>query len=102
MVREPQKLIYKNAKEIFLEQDKALFLGGDHSISYSLVKAFKDVNGIDSFLVVFDAHADCMDSRGMKEPTHEEWLRALIEQGFSVENIILISTRFLISIPNGI
>jgi len=31
----------------------------------------------------------------MKEPTHEEWLRKIIEDGFPVENILLIGARNL-------
>ena len=33
------KLIYENALESF-NKDRVIFLGGDHSISYSLIKAF--------------------------------------------------------------
>lgn len=88
-VEEANELIYKNSREIFSEQDKALFIGGDHSISYSIVKGFKD--NFNGFLIVFDAHVDCM--KPMKEPTHEEWLRRLIEEGFPVENILLVGVR---------
>ena len=94
-VEESQELIYKNAKKIFSEQDKAFFIGGDHSISYPLMKAFSEVFR-NSFLIVFDAHVDCIaGGKGTsgKEPTHEEWLRKLVEEGFPPENIILISAR---------
>ena len=40
---------------------------------------------------MFDAHADCMPP--MKEPTHEEFLRAIIEDGFNPENVILVGAR---------
>jgi len=89
-IKESEGLIYKNAKEEFERQDKIVFIGGDHSISYSIVKAFNDVFS-DSFLIVFDAHADCM--KPMKEPTHEEWLRAVVDSGFKPENIVLIGAR---------
>lgn len=36
------KLIYKNAFETFEEKPRVVFLGGDHSISYSLTRAFFD------------------------------------------------------------
>jgi len=29
----------------------------------------------------------------MKEPTHEEWLRKLIEDGFPTKNILLVAVR---------
>jgi len=91
-VEEANHLIFENSKEIFEKNFKAFFVGGDHSISYSIVKAFNKVqeNGL---LIVFDAHADCVEPG--KEPTHEEWLRKLIEEGFQSEKIILISARNL-------
>jgi len=88
------KLIYKNSFETFEEQPKVIFLGGDHSISYSTTRAFFDYcqnNEKEPCLIVFDAHADCMES--MKEPTHEEWLRKLVEDGFPTKNILLVGVR---------
>ena len=108
-IEEANELIYKNAFEIFEKKHKVVFLGGDHSISYSLTRAFlnscqnsgrvSQVHSASSMrgqikepcLIVFDAHADCMEP--MKEPTHEEWLRKLIENGFPAENILLVGVR---------
>ena len=93
-VEEANKLIYKNAFETFEDYPKTVFLGGDHSVSYPLTRAFFDYcenSGKQPCLVVFDAHADCMPA--IKEPTHEEWLRKLIEDGFPVENILLVGVR---------
>ncbi len=87
-------LIYKNSFEAFETKSKTIFLGGDHSISYSITRAFFDSvqnSGRESCLIVFDAHADCMEP--MKEPTHEEWLRKLIEDGFPSENVLLVCVR---------
>ncbi len=104
-------LIYKNSFEAFETKPKTIFLGGDHSISYSITRAFLDScqnsGGVsqahpdlsklgqikEPCLIVFDAHADCMTP--MKEPTHEEWLRKLIEDGFPAENILLVGVRNL-------
>ncbi len=89
-------LIYKDAFEIFEEKPKTIFLGGDHSVSYSLIRAFFDFcdsSGKEPCLIVFDAHADCMPP--MKEPTHEEWLRKLVSDGFPTENILLVGNRNL-------
>src|SRR3989344_2209446 len=89
------KLIHENALEIFSEKPKTIFIGGDHSISYSLVRAFNEnckTNRREPRLVVFDAHGDCMPlTKGTGNyPNHEEWLRALNEiQGFSPKNILL-------------
>jgi len=68
-------LIYKNSFKMFETQPRTVFVGGDHSISYSLTRGFFDSCqnlGKEPCLIVFDAHADCMIP--MKEPTHEEWL----------------------------
>ena len=88
------KLIYENSLEIFETKPRVIFLGGDHSISYSTGKAFLDYCRKERkkpCLIIFDSHADCMFP--MKEPTHEEWLRKLIEEGFPKENILLVGLR---------
>ena len=88
------KLIYENSLEIFSEKSKTIFLGGDHSISYSIGRAFLDNcknTKRKPCLIIFDSHADCMASE--KEPTYEEWLRKLIENGFPKENILLVGAR---------
>lgn len=93
-LEETQSIIFKEALELFEKnrdsKEKIIFLGGDHSISFPLVRAFRMVYPL-SFLFVLDAHVDLMEP--MKEPSHEEWLRALIEGGFSPEEIILLGTR---------
>ena len=97
-IESANKLIYKNAFEMFESKEKTIFLGGDHSISYSIGKAFLDHcenKGAEPCLIVFDAHPDCMSvTKGSeKYPNHEEWLRVLIERGFPSENILLIGIR---------
>jgi arginase family enzyme len=92
------KLIYENAFESFEEHPKVVFLGGDHSISYSLTRAFFDYienkgEGKKPCLIVFDAHPDVMEPVDRKFPTHEEWLRNLIEDGFPVDSILLVGVR---------
>jgi len=123
------RLIYDSAFKSFKENNKTFFIGGDHSISYALTRAFFDFcqSGFcfnqnqdetidfdeekikEPCLIVFDAHPDVMpdDFSGkkdkdknskecfseMKTPTHEEWLRDLIDDGFPVENILLIGVR---------
>lgn len=90
------ELIYKNSLKIFETKNKVIFLGGDHSISYGIGKSFLDYNkkiGKESCLIVFDAHADCMKPVDSEIPTHEEWLRGLIEVGFPSENILIVGAR---------
>ena len=90
-ISEDEERIYSGAKRIFLGGEKVVFVGGDHSVTYPIFKAFKE-RVKDAFLIVFDAHADCMPP--MKEPTHEEWLRAVIEKKLVVpQNIVLIGAR---------
>ncbi|MBU0957340.1 MAG: arginase family protein [Nanoarchaeota archaeon] len=94
-LEEQNQLIYKNSNDIFQNQDKVVFLGGDHSISYSTVRAF--VHNVkmaekEPCLIVFDAHADC--DNPMKEPSHEEWLRGLIDGGeIKPESVLLVGIR---------
>lgn len=91
-IDEQWELIYKNSKEVFEIQDKVIFLGGDHSISHPIGKAFLETFGKEkSYLVVFDAHPDCMPA--LREPTHEEWLNAIVKDGWDPSKIILIGLR---------
>lgn len=90
------KLIYENSLEMFETKPKVVFLGGDHSITYSTGKAFLDYCRKERkkpCLIVFDSHADCMFP--MREPTHEEWLRKLIEEGFPKEDVLIVGLRNL-------
>jgi agmatinase len=89
-VEESEKKIFNGAAKEFSANEKMIFLGGDHSVSFNLVNAFNS-KFKKAGLIVLDAHADCMEP--MKEPTHEEWLRAVIEKGFDPKNIILIGLR---------
>lgn len=91
-IKEADYLILENSKEAFEKNFKTFFIGGDHSISYPICKAFNKTQA-NPLLIIFDAHADCADSD--KEPTNEEWLGKLIDEGFLGSRIILISTRSL-------
>ncbi len=64
---------------------------GDHSNSYPLIKAFSKENK-SCKLVVFDAHPDCEVSTDVV--SHEDYLRNLIDNGFtSPQNIYLFGIR---------
>lgn len=82
-IRATQQNIFNKIRQI---SDKAVILGGDHSITYSAVKALGEC-----CLVVFDAHLDLMS--GTDLPTHEDWLRKLIDDGFNKNNIFLVGVR---------
>jgi len=88
------KLIYENAFETFELKPFVVFLGGDHSASYSLTRAFLDFcqnSGKEPCLIIFDSHLNCKKSSN--NPSHREWLRKLIEEGFPSKNILLIGVR---------
>ena len=89
------KLIYENSLEIFETKPKTIFLGGDHSISYSIAKAFLNNcrnSKREACLIVFDSHPDCLQTKE-KYPNNREWLRKLIEEGFPKQNILLVGVR---------
>lgn len=89
-VEESTAKIFKEALRFLKSGKRVLFIGGDHSISYPLARAFAKSLRKKKCLVVFDAHADCM--KPLPEPTHEEWLRAVIEEKL-FDKIVLIGLR---------
>ncbi len=66
---------------------RPLSIGGDHSITYALVKATKP-----EALLYFDAHLDCEDD--FLPPSHEDVIRAIINENLiKPEDIIIIGAR---------
>jgi len=65
--------------------EPSILVGGDHSITYPAVKGMRGK----FTLVVLDAHPDLMDN--FVPPTHEDYLRAIIENVTS--EVILIGAR---------
>ncbi|MFA7707968.1 MAG: arginase family protein [Candidatus Pacearchaeota archaeon] len=93
-LEEANYLIFENSIEIFEKNHKALFIGGDHSISFSILRAFNRTQE-NPLLIVFDAHADCCEETNFANDRN--WLRKLIESGFDGKKVILISTRKLLA-----
>jgi len=91
-ISEQEKTIYNAARE------KTIFIGGDHSISYPLVKALSEKHE-NLKLIVLDAHPDLMPP--MENPTHEEWLSAIVGRYIAPENIMLIGARNIDPIEKG-
>ena len=87
--------IFSHAKKFFGQNvgyGIPLFLGGDHSITYSLVKAFATVHSENPGIIIFDAHPDCCSD--FSPPTHEDLLLSLVkEKVISPKNIILVGIR---------
>ena len=68
-----------------------VMVGGDHSITYSGFKSFKEKFN-NPGLLVFDAHPDC--EVGTSTVDHESFVRKLIEDGIlKKENLIMVGVR---------
>ena len=78
-------------QRILQQKERAIILGGDHGLTFSAFKAFVK-NNPESGILVFDAHPD-MENH-FAPPTHEDFLRTLIEEGFlSPEKVIVVGVR---------
>ena len=90
-------------KEDIEEANKRIFdfvkegdfiIGGDHSITYpcfkKLATLYKDVG-----LLIFDAHADAVD--GNRPCSHEDFVRVLVKEGFSV---VLVGVRSAVKVEH--
>jgi arginase family enzyme len=85
---ETNDAIYKKVLEL---KENAILLGGDHSITFSAVKAFAK-NHKDVGIIMFDAHPDCESD--FMPPTHEDFIRGIINQNIvPAENILLVGIR---------
>jgi agmatinase len=71
------KEVEKKADEEYKNKSFVIGLGGDHSVSYGLMKAFAK-NHKNAGLIYFDAHLDCQDD--FLPPTHEDVLRAAVKE----------------------
>lgn len=89
-----QKNIEKAALLEYRKNKTVLGIGGDHSISYGLIKAF-DKTFENKALIYFDAHPDCQDY--FFPPTYENVLRCCIEDTKILPKILLIGTREITS-----
>ncbi len=90
-IEKNNKAIYEKVKLNLDKTDKTIILGGDHSITYPCFKAFSECYN-NPGLIVFDAHPDLMHN--FNPPTHEDYLKTLIEEGhLKKEDIILVGLR---------
>ncbi|MFA6420327.1 MAG: arginase family protein [archaeon] len=92
-VEEQQNKTFAFAKSAFVScKNCALFFfGGTHDITFSTFKAFAQVHK-DASILIFDAHADC--DEGLSVVSHEDFVRALVEQKIvASEQILLFGLR---------
>lgn len=84
--------IFENAKKIIKRKNCfPIFLGGDHSVSYSVFRAFA-LSHENPALVVFDAHPDCVQF--FKPLSHEDWISGVVEENLvKKENVLLLGVR---------
>ncbi|MFQ5475087.1 MAG: arginase family protein [Candidatus Nanoarchaeia archaeon] len=87
-IEETNNNIFEKIKRV---TNKSVILGGDHSITYAAFKACAS-NNPGAGLVVFDAHPDCESD--MDPPTHEDFLRMLINENIvQRDRVIVIGIR---------
>ncbi|MCX8158191.1 MAG: arginase family protein [Candidatus Diapherotrites archaeon] len=88
-----QKESYLEAKKILNKEEFLFSVGGDHSITYPLFKAFSEAYGRDySHLIILDAHADCWEF--IKPVAHEDYVKVLIDEKYlNPENLLEIGIR---------
>ncbi len=85
------KKIHEKISQGIKGKENSLFLGGDHSITYSTFKEFAKKNP-NAGIISFDAHPDVFQN--FDDAVHEDWLFHLIEEGIlKPENVILIGVR---------
>ena len=87
---ETQKNIENYASKEYQKNNFVIGLGGDHSVSYGLIKAF-DKSFKNKGLIYFDAHPDCQDY--FLPSTYEDILRCVIKDTDIYPNLLLIGTR---------
>lgn len=91
---EEVKVIKGNLDKTFKNIEKikgAIFVGGDHSITYASFKGFaKDKEN--PGLLIFDAHLDC--DNYTETATHEDFVRKLIDENVvKKDNVIIVGVR---------
>ena len=96
-IEETNKNIGEKASQTL--DKKPIFLGGDHSITFPLFKAFAKKHK-NPCLLIFDAHVDM--SNDFLPPTHEDFNKTLIEQKIlEPENLMIIGARKIYDIEEG-
>ncbi len=91
-IEETNKNIYNKAKETLSKNTKSLFIGGDHSISYPIIRAFSEVYHGNPGVIIFDAHPDAEND--FMPPTQEDLLCGIVNNKvIKKENIVLVGTR---------
>jgi len=70
--------------------EKIILLGGDHSLSYSSIKAFYNLKGSKGIIWV-DAHADATNY--FKPVSHEDVVKVLIKEDVDASDFFMVAIR---------
>ena len=90
-LEETNNNIHKKAKETFENSSSPVFLGGDHSITFPIVKAFSEKYS-NPGIIIFDAHFDAVND--FMPATQEDLVTGLVNQKIiKPENIVIVGTR---------
>jgi agmatinase len=75
-----------------LKHYRLAFLGGEHTVTLGVLKAYYEEYGNDLYLVVADAHTDLRDEYEGLRLSHATWLKRAVEF-LPPENVVLIGVR---------
>jgi len=87
------------ARELRRRATLPVFVGGDHSVSYPLLRAYDDVE--DFCVVQLDAHLDYSDDRNGTRYANSSPFRRAVEEVLGLKHIIVIGLRGLRTNPEA-
>ncbi len=86
--------ISEAAAKLAGSDSRLLFLGGDHFITYPVLKGLKRGRPADYGLVYFDSHADFYEDMGGYQLSHASTVRRIVDEGIvSLNNIAAFDLR---------
>lgn len=90
-LKETHRRIYRNSSELLKYDRPIISLGGDHSVSYPVIKALKEENP-EMKLVWLDSHLDLKEKVG-DNISHDVIVRQLVEEDlFEPEDVFFVGT----------
>lgn len=90
-LEETQERIEKNTRELISYEQSLLSIGGDHSVSFSVIKVLKE-RYPELQLVWLDAHLD-LKEKVDDHVSHDVVVRELLDHGFSEDEVWLVGTN---------
>lgn len=87
-LEETQRRIYENTCDLVEYGKPIVSIGGDHSVSFPVIKALKEENP-ELKLVWLDAHLDLKEKVG-EHVSHDVVVRELLDSGFDEDEIVFV------------